>query len=275
MGSEREMNIAVLMTCHDRRETTLACLRSLFAALGLADGADAAVFLVDDGSTDGTGEAVLAEFPQVRVVPGDGTLYWAKGMRRAWEAAVAERGDWNGYLWLNDDTTLDDTAVRSMLAANDGERIVVGELANAAGEVVYGLRGDGIFTGNCVLVPRRAYERLGMICGGYSHAWADSDYALHAKRAGVAVASAGVVGRADGHPNRPSLRGLSLRERLRLLGDPKGWCVRDLWLYRRRNWGVCAAVFSCAHLVAHVMVGERGVFYASAVKHAVAFGRYW
>ena len=81
--------IAILMTCHDRVATTVACLRRLFAAVEQLEGWACKVFLVDDGSTDGTGDRVRVEFPDVRVIDGDGTLYWAKGMRKAWEAAVA------------------------------------------------------------------------------------------------------------------------------------------------------------------------------------------
>lgn len=246
------MNIVALMTCHNRRESTLRCLGMLTSQLSSGD----AVFLVDDGSKDGTANAVTKEFPNVHIIQGDGRLYWAKGMRKAWEAAVAERNDWDGFLWLNDDTELNADAVQKLLAADGGERIVVGDLANGKGDVVYGLRKGGLFTGNCVLVPRKVYERLGMICGDYSHAWADSDYAMQAKRAGVGVVSAGVVGRAEGHPNRPSLKGLSLGQRLRLLRDPKGWNLHDLWLYRRRNWGLCRAILSCTHMLIHVVLGH-------------------
>ena len=250
-------NLAILMTCHDRVGTTLECLKRLFAAAAHLAGWSCKVFLVDDGSTDVTGGRVRAEFLDVRVIDGDGTLYWAKGMRTAWEAAIAERNDWDAYLWLNDDTELNDGALAQLMAANDGERIVVGELKNAAGKIVYGLREGGLFTGNCVLVPRKVYERMGMICGEYSHAWADSDYAMMAKRAGINVVSAGVVGQAEGHPNRSSLKGVPFGKRMRLLRDPKGWNMHDLWLYRRRNWGLCAALASCAHLALHVMWGER------------------
>ena len=216
-----------------------------------------AVFLVDDGSTDGTADGVIAEFPSVRVIRGDGSLYWAKGMRKAWEAAVDEMQDWDGYLWLNDDTELWFDAIERLFAVNNGERIVVGELENEKGEVVYGVRPGGLFTGNCVLVPRTVYDRIGMICGDYSHAWADSDYAMMAQRAGIGVNSAGIVGRAEGHPNRPSLKGLSLRERISMLYNPKGWNLHDLWVYKWRNWGCCAAICSCLHLILHVVIGER------------------
>ena len=241
------------MCCHNRKATTLKCLDALLPQLSAVDKA----FLVDDGSIDGTGDAVRNGFSQVHVIDGDGSLYWAKGMRKAWEAAVAERQDWDGYLWLNDDAELRSDAIARMLAVNDGECVVVGELEDAKGEVVYGLQDDGLFTGNCVLVPRKVYERLGMICGDYSHAWADYDYAMMVRRAGIGIASAGVVGKAEGHPNRPSLKGLSLRGRIGMLRDPKGWNLHDLWLYRRRNWGFLAALCSCIHLVVHVLAGER------------------
>lgn len=248
-----KVKVAVLMTCRNRKVLTVGCLKRLLPQIGEA----AEVFLVDDGSTDGTRDTIRNASQKVHVVDGDGSLYWAKGMRKAWEAALAESQDWDGYLWLNDDTELRSDAIAKMLAVNDDERIVVGELTNDKGEIVYGLREGGLFTGNCVFVPRKVYERMGMICGDYSHAWADYDYAMMAKRAGIGVVSAGAIGKAEGHPNRPSLKGLSFKKRWCLLSDPKGWNVHDLWLYRRRNWGAVRALASCLHLVLHVAWGKR------------------
>lgn len=248
------MKLAVLIASHNRRDATLGCMSRLLPQLG----EDARVYLVDDGSTDGTAVAVAGlKDKRIKVIDGDGRLYWAKGMRKVWEAAVAERDDWDGFLWLNDDTELRSDAIAKMMAVNEGESIVVGELENAKGEIVYGMRPGGLFTGNCVLVPRKVYERLGMICGEYSHAWADSDYAMMAKRAGIGVVSARVVGKTEWHPNRPPLKGLSLKRRMELLYHPKGWNLHDLWLYRRRNWGYAVAIFSCLHMIAHVVIGER------------------
>lgn len=249
-----KQKIAIIVTCHNRRAATINCLVRLLSELNDDDG----VYIVDDGSEDGTTEAIRGlHDSRLHIILGDGTLFWAKGMRKAWETAIAKRLNWDGYLWLNDDTELRADAIAKMLAANDGEKIVVGELENGEGKIVYGMRPGGLFTGNCVFVPRKVYERLGIICGDYSHAWADSDYAMQAKRAGIGVVSAGVVGKAEGHPNRPSLKGLSLRERIGMLRNPKGWNLHDLWLYRRRNWGYCAAILSCVHMLCHVLVGER------------------
>lgn len=83
------MRIAVLMTCYNRVETTLRCLRLLFEQKG---DFDVSVFLVDDGSSDKTGERVKANFPQVNAIKGTGALYWCKGMNLAWRTAGNDFG---------------------------------------------------------------------------------------------------------------------------------------------------------------------------------------
>ena len=110
--------IAVLMTCHDRKPLTLRFLDALFgASTRLAEAASIDVFLVDDGCTDGTGEAVRRRFPGVRVIAGSGSLYWCGGMRKAWEEAA--KGDYDAYLWLNDDVVLHEDSLRRLVSTLD------------------------------------------------------------------------------------------------------------------------------------------------------------
>lgn len=251
------MGIAVLITCYNRREMTMRCLRLLTPQLG--DGDD--VYLVDDGCTDGTAVAVREAFPRVRVISSGGGCFWAKGMALAWQGALEQEHDadvYTGYLWLNDDIVLKADALSGLrsVSATYPDSVVVGEFVNACGERVYGTHGE-LFAGNFVFVPRKVYEKVGLIDGGFQHAWADSDYALRCKRAGVSVVSGGLVGSCEGHPLRPSLKGLGLRARWSLLWNPKGWCLHDLWRYRRRNWGVCVAIVSSVHFMVHVLMGER------------------
>ncbi len=254
--TDREGRIAVLMTCHNRVSMTVACLARLMPQLSEDD----RVFLVDDGSTDGTGAKVRASFPAVHVVDGDGSLYWARGMALAWRTAIETGVDWRHYLWLNDDTMLSANALSQLLAADDGSGLLVGSIADASGKVVYGLGVNGRMNGNCVLVPKSVHKKIGMICGGYAHAWADDDYAIHAGRMGIPLMSAGVIGTAEWHPLRPDLGKMAFRERWRSLTDPKGWNLHDLWLYRRRNWGICAAVLSSLHMFVHVLCARRSGF---------------
>ena len=61
------MNIAVLLTCHNRKAKTVKCMQSLYDALTHynrlheKDFIDVEVYLTDDGCTDGTVEAVADE----------------------------------------------------------------------------------------------------------------------------------------------------------------------------------------------------------------------
>lgn len=107
-----KMQIAVLMTCHNRREITLRCLESLYAQK-LPNGVSFNIFLVDDGCTDGTGAAVKAAYPDINVIQGTGDLFWCNGMRLAWDHAAKEDPDY--YLWLNDDVVLYEDAIPRLL----------------------------------------------------------------------------------------------------------------------------------------------------------------
>ena len=105
------IRIAAVMAVHNRRDLTLACLDSLRAQQ--VPGVTLDVFVLDDASTDGTAEAVTQRHPDVRLLRGDGHLYWNGGMRRALDEAMA--GDYDYYLWMNDDTTLVDDGVLALL----------------------------------------------------------------------------------------------------------------------------------------------------------------
>ncbi len=255
------MKVVALLTCHNRRNLTLRCLGAYFSQRfrGAAPALEAIV--VDDGSTDGTGEAVQAEFRSARVIPGDGTLYWARGMQLAESRAVPERPEF--LLWLNDDVMLDATAVDRLLTAstNCSDAIVVGALLDPdTNEITYSgvvrswwhpLRtrlvepGDrpqeaDMFNGNVVLVPRRVYERVGAIDGGFSHGQADFDYGLRAKRAGFRVV---VAPGSFGTCPRGSQQGtfydstLSLRRRWQLVQSATGLPMRSHARYLRRHGG--------------------------------------
>ena len=105
---KKYMKIAILMTCHNRKEKTVECISALCDALaGYNKGGgngdiDAKLFLTDDGCTDGTAEAVgqqcFMRNLQSSIVKGNGNLYWAGGMRLAWMKALKDQQSWNYYL---------------------------------------------------------------------------------------------------------------------------------------------------------------------------------
>ena len=71
------MRVIALLTCFNRREITLECLRGL-AAQTLPGNVDFKTVLVDDGSTDGTREAILKSFRKPMCSPVTGRFIGAE-----------------------------------------------------------------------------------------------------------------------------------------------------------------------------------------------------
>ena len=279
--------IAVLMTCHNRSDTTLACLAKLLPLLGDMD----RVYLVDDGSRDGTTEAVIGlNDSRIHVIEGNGSLYWAKGMNLAWRESVKSCEKYDYFLWINDDVELKTDSIANLqkdhelTGCKDG--VIVGTCATDDTEQFssYGatdlddrryfpnsqgpVRAEGWFNGNVVLVPNAAYEKIGMISGDYSHAKADYDYAERLKRAGIPFfASSHFVGVCH-NDFRLKMSGLGLWQRMRMFFKPGYWNLADLFRFRRRYWGLPRAVLSVCHLVFQVVFRSRGLMgIVSRVEH--------
>jgi GT2 family glycosyltransferase len=106
--------LSVIVPTHDTRELTLRCLAALEADPGGEPGAERETVLVDDGSSDGTAEAVAARFPAVRVLRRPR----AGGFSVAANAGLdAARGGL--LLLLNSDTEVVPGALAALRAAFD------------------------------------------------------------------------------------------------------------------------------------------------------------
>ncbi len=117
------IRIEVVTPVHNRREITLECLRSL--AQADQTGFQIHIIIVDDGSTDGTSEAICQEFPDVEIVQGDGNLWYTAGANRGMAAAIVRNPDY--ILAINDDSIFDNGFLQNMVeTAETYDRSVVG-----------------------------------------------------------------------------------------------------------------------------------------------------
>ena len=233
--------IATLITCHNRKDKTLACLDALFSN-NLPDGFLLDVFLVDDGSTDGTSEAVTAHYPQVNIISGNGNLYWTRGMHKAWQTA-RNTNDYDYFLWLNDDTYIYENTLQVLISSaastTNKEIIVAASCSEVTGKLTYSgffVNGDKIspsdeliqahtFNGNCVLIPKYVYQQIGTIDPLFHHAMGDMDYGLRAAKKGIkSLIAPGYLAFCEGHDTLPQwcLKKTPFKNRIKSLYSPLG-----------------------------------------------------
>lgn len=202
--------VAVIVLSWNRREDTLTCLRSLEAV----DSPELLPIVVDNGSADGSAEAVRRDFPAVELIETGANLGFAEGnntgIRRALELGADQ------VLILNNDVEVDPGFVTALIAAA-AERPDAGALcskilyldppdliwfAGASFDPRSGYNGrqrgyrehdDGRFDevvetdracGAAMLVSRRVFEEVGLFAPELFCYSEDTDWSLRAHAAG-------------------------------------------------------------------------------------------
>jgi GT2 family glycosyltransferase len=199
--------VEIVAPVHNRREITLLCLRSL-ARLNTEE-LNIHIIIVDDGSTDRTGEAISREFSEVEVVPGDGNLWFTEGTNMGVRAALKYQPDY--ILMINDDAVFDADFLRYMVeTAEKYPRSVVGSLLllwdmphklfqvapiwntwkggwqHWEQQTIWTIPTKpwevDIIVGNCVLVPVEAIREQGLMNSKRYPNFGDAEYTPRLKR---------------------------------------------------------------------------------------------
>lgn len=276
-----EEPVAVVVLSWNRREDTLACLRSLAAVEEPA----LETILVDNDSSDGTVEAVRAAFPEVEVLVNEANLGFAEGNNVGIRRALELGAPW--ILLLNNDVEVDQGFLRPLLdeAARrpgvgalgplilfgppsetiwfagarydprkgyNGRQRGYGEQAGPRFEEVW--ETDRI-CGAAMLVPRAVFEEIGDFDTELFAYYEDTDWSLRARAAGhrLYVVPAGriwhKVSSSSGGESSPATlyygtrNALAVAERAAPLGPAGTW--------RRRS------VVVAVHLVQAFLSGRR------------------
>jgi len=123
--SEKKIRVEIVTPVHNRRDITLQCLRSLSRID--SENLDVHTIVVDDGSTDGTVEAIEKEFPEVELIKADGSLWFTEGTNVGVRAALKYNPDY--VLMINDDQIFDSRFLKFMVeTAEKYSRSIVGSL---------------------------------------------------------------------------------------------------------------------------------------------------
>lgn len=203
------IKVAIVTPIHNRRDITLQCLQSLSRID--RTGMEVSVYIVDDGSTDGSWEAIQRDYPEVHLIKGDGTLWFTEGTNVAIREAMKADPDY--ILAINDDSVFDNLFLRRMIeTAESYSGSVVGPLLLLWDEPhrlfqtapVWSTVSGGwkhwqkqtvwtvpehpwevdIIVGNCVLIPADAIRRCGVMDSRRFPNFGDAEYTPRMKKAG-------------------------------------------------------------------------------------------
>jgi len=201
--------VSIVAPIHNRREITLQCLKSLERIN--KDQIEVDVYIVDDGSTDGSSAAIRECYPQVNIIQGNGELWYTEGTNVGIRKALEGKPDY--ILAINDDSVFDHQFLNFLVqTARQHPKSVVGPLLLLWNEphklfqtapiwstfsggwkhwqkqTVWTIPPDpwevDLIVGNCVLYPASAFQDCGLMDSKRFPNFGDAEYTPRLKRAG-------------------------------------------------------------------------------------------
>lgn len=209
MENSMSTKVSIVAPIHNRRDITLQCLKSLERIN--KDQIEVDVYIVDDGSTDGSSAAIREFYPQVNIIEGNGDLWYTEGTNVGIRKALEGKADY--ILAINDDSVFDHEFLNFLVqTARQHPKSVVGPLlllwnephklfqtapiwSTFAGgwkhwqkQTVWTVPSDpwevDLIVGNCVLYPASAFQNCGLMDSKRFPNFGDAEYTPRLKRAG-------------------------------------------------------------------------------------------
>lgn len=191
--------VYIIIPVHNRKETTLVCLKHLQKCGELER---YYVVVIDDGSSDGTAEAIQTFYPEVIILPGNGDLWWTGAIAQGMEYAYEQGAKY--FIWLNDDCLPDPGTLPQLVeflknhpstivaptCYTQQDNLILKKENGAKGQKAYAADPGEIIevdsmSGWCVGIPSEVFCQIGSPdAKKFPHYCGDDMYILKATRAG-------------------------------------------------------------------------------------------
>jgi GT2 family glycosyltransferase len=111
-------SVAILVPIYNRKDNIDKCLKALFTGIYK----NFKVVIIDDGSTDGSYEYIVSNFPEVVVIRGDGNLWWAGAINKGIDYAIEKGYDY--VLTYNDDQVCNPDFLEKLMRHSSDDKIL-------------------------------------------------------------------------------------------------------------------------------------------------------
>jgi len=206
------ITISIIIPVRNRKILTQQILQQLQTQIyEVSNQLQISVFVVDDGSKDGTAEMIRQQFPEVQLIVGDGSLWWTGAIVKGMKSAL-ENYNPDYILWLNDDIVLSDHFLDNLAILcqqPSTSQTLTGGIVTAEAYpkwMVFGgyinnqlIRDLATFSdqrrievdtlnGNIMLIPKEIIHSIGLPDDHkFRHYGGDFDYSKRTKKAGFKV----------------------------------------------------------------------------------------
>ena len=117
------MKLFLIIPVFNRKDTLINCL----TLLRNQTFTDFTTIVVDDGSSDGTSRVLKSDFPEVKIVAGDGSWWWSKSINEG--IKLANELGAEGIITMNDDTFFENDYLEHLVTAiNQNPKAIIGTL---------------------------------------------------------------------------------------------------------------------------------------------------